>query len=465
MSQTIDKLRTLLSSESTSPEWAPKAKEALTSALDGLVILEKILIHQGLNSKNSHIPSSKDAFPKKPQKVKGTTKKQGGQNGHQGACLEPRDEVDKVVEISVDRDTLPKDEYINVGFVSRQVIDIMVSTQVTEYRAEVLKNNQGQEFVAPFPEGVTEPIQYGSSVKSMAVYLSKFQLLPLARVESYFQEQFNLSVSKGSISNWCAEAAKKLLEFEEWARGKLLSSPLIHVDETGVKVNADQYWFHSLCTDKVGLFFVHPKRGCEAMDDIGILPFYRGILVHDHWKPYFAYDKCVHGLCNAHHLRELEWSYTEEGQRWAHRMKKFLLQSNDEVKRARGPLPRDRVLTLQEKYQKIIESGYKECPQNEDKKAQSKSRNLLTRLYDYEDETLLFLKNPLVPFTNNLVERAHRMMKVQQKISGGFRSLQGGVTYARIHSYLYTSRQHGVNPTEALRLLFEGQMPAFVERG
>lgn len=205
------------------------------------------------------------------------------------------------------------------------------------------------------------------------------------------------------------------------------------------------------------------------MDAIGILPRFHGVLCHDHWKAYYRY-KCGHALCNAHHLRELQRAWEQDNQAWAQRMQTLLCTMEDAVKNAGGSLPPDKAKGWREAYRQCFEKAEKECPPPDESQRQGKpgklkrtrARNLLERLRDYEADVLRFLDNPAVPFTNNQGERDIRMFKVQQKISGCFRSMDGAQIFCRVRSYLSTARKQGLSASEALTDLFEGRMPAFM---
>jgi transposase len=226
---------------------------------------------------------------------------------------------------------------------------------------------------------------------------------------------------------------------------------------------------HNMSNDNWTWYEPHLKRGTEAMNAIGIIPLFTGILVHDHWKPYYTYN-CNHSLCNAHHLRELTRSFEQDGQSWAEKMHAFLLALNNEVIESwSGKLSKEIEDMRRQGYQKILSDADIECPppdQPENTKRRpkrSKSRNLLERLRDYENDVLSFMINPIVPFTNNMGERDIRMIKVQQKISGCFRSMDGAVNFCKIRSYLSTCRKNGVNATDALDLLFNKKLPDFIQ--
>jgi len=457
ISKAIDSARKSLDEEG---HVSSSLKEAVTGLIDLVVILSNQL---GVNSSNSSKPPSQDPNRVRPVKTaKARKRKPGGQKGHKGSRLEQVKNPTESEDILIDRRTLPPGNYHAAGFEARQVFDIEVSFSVKEYRGEILENEKGEQFIPDFPEGVTEPAQYGSTVKAHSVYMSQFQLVPLARVEDHFRDQLGLPLSKGSISNWNVLAYKKLESFEEWARRTLIDSLCNNADETGINVNGVRLWLHSVSNEKVTLFHPDEKRGQEAMDRMGILPYFRGVLMHDHWKPYFGYE-CIHALCNAHHLRELEAAIEFDGQVWAKDMQDLLILMRDAVEKAGGAVSAGQAKKWRKKYRKILSRAEAECPRKESSRAQTKTRNLLERLRDFEIETLRFLEDVKVPFTNNRGENDIRMTKVQQKISGCFRSMEGARIFCRVRSYLSTCRKNGIGPSEALRLLFDGKSPSFMK--
>lgn len=444
----------------------PPASKAIMEMM--ILVITLLAQKLGLNSSNSSTPPSADPNREKKSKVK-NSKKPGGQKGHKGINLKPVDNPDIVENIPLDRNTLPEGQYQESGYEKRQVFDIDISAIVTEYRAQVLVNEKGRRFVAPFPEGVSRPIQYGSGVKTNSVYMSMFQLVPYNRVADHFVEQMNIPLSSGSIFNFNQEAYNRLADFEQWLQKKLIQSELVHADETGINIGSKRAWLHNASNDKYTFFYPHQRRGREAMDAMGVLPAFKGILCHDHWKPYYHYGK-EHALCNAHHLRELEWAWEKDKQKWASAMMDFLHKANKSVEEAGGSLDTPRTEKFIRDYRNLILDAEKECPppQSKDRKGKrgkiprSKSRNLLERLRDHESEVLKFMTVRQVPFSNNLAENDVRMTKVQQKVSGCFRSWQGAEIFCRVRSYISTCRKHGVSATVGLRLLFQGKAPEFV---
>ncbi len=440
---------------------------ALKSALEVMLILVTVLLNRvTLNSQNSSQPPARDPNRKKGARKK-SGKPSGGQTAHVGTTLQKIADPDEIEVIKIDRRTLPKGQYTDDGFETRQVFDIDISRVVTEYQAQRLINEQSQRFVAPFPDKVTKAVQYGDGIKAHSVYLSQYQLLPYKRIQAYFDDQLGIPVSEGSIYNFNQQAYDQLAEFEAISKDKLVASPCIHADETGININGKGQWLHSASNELWTHFFPHAKRGTEAMNLINILPRYRGILCHDHWKPYYQYD-CTHSLCNAHHLRELTRAWEQDKQAWAKEMKQLLENINRAVIDAGGILTGKEAEYWKAQYRALLNKAEIECPppKKPDKPKRgrikrSKARNLLERLIEYEDDVLRFMAHALVPFTNNAAENAIRMTKVHQKISGCFRSTEGAEMFCRIRGYLSTCRKQGLNASQAMALVFEGKLPEF----
>ena len=439
---------------------------ATKSMFEVMILIITLLANRlNLNSTNSSKPPSSDPNRKKQPKRK-TGKKSGGQKGHVGSTLKKVDDPDKVELIKIDRSALPPGKYRQVGFDTRQVFDIDISRVVTEYRAQILEDDNGNRFVASFPENVTKAVQYGTGLKAHSVYMSQFQLVPYNRIQDHFADQLHIPISEGSIFNFNKEAYRLLIDFESRAKDELAASNVAHADETGINIGGKGHWLHCLSNDSWTLYHPHERRGLDAMNDMGVLPRFDGILCHDHWKPYYRID-CTHALCNAHHVRELTRAWEQDAQQWAQKLKNLLETINRKVDDAGGALDAKESEKYRRKYRNIIKQGEIECPEpiRPKKKGKrgrikrSKSRNLLERLRDYEEDTLRFMDNELVPFSNNLSENDIRMTKVQQKISGCFRSTNGARIFCRVRSYLSTCRKQGIKSSEALELLFNGKLP------
>ncbi len=467
---TIKKVQQLLAEEA-------HLSSALRAALEVLIVLVQLLASRlSLNSRNSSKPPSTDRFDKGDKANKdddnqkpGKNNKPGGQPGREGTTLQKVDDPDEIKLLELDRTTLPPGEYKEAGFESRQVFDIDIRRVVTEYRAEVLVDQSGNRFTAAFPEAVTKAVQYGNGVKAQAVYLSQYQLIPYQRVQEQFQDQFQLPVSAGSIFAFNQQAYALLEQFELKLIAKMLLSPVLHADETGINIGGKNHWLHCISNPQWTLYYAHAKRGSEAMAAMNVLPRFTGILCHDHWKPYFQFN-CLHALCNAHHLRELTYAEEQEQQAWAKHMHELLLDIEQAVKAQGGALPEPQAIRYTEQYRALLQQAEVECPPPDPQRKpgqrgrvkRSKARNLLERLLNYEQETLRFMTDARVPFTNNQGENDIRMTKVHQKISGCFRSQEGADIFCRVRSYLSTCRKNNVSASEALALLFDGKLPEFI---
>ena len=439
-----------------------------------LSLFEILLPRIFKNSKNSSIPPSQDPNRTKPNKDEhgNSIKKPGGQPGRDGKNLSLVDKPDEIITVSINLDNLPKGHiYTPAGFAKRQVVDVIILKHVKEYQLEMVADENGKIYTAEAPGGISRPIQYGASVKAMAVYLNMFQMLPYARLEDFFETQAGIAVSAGSLCNFNKEAFNLLDQFEEIAKNKLAAGEILHTDETSININGKKHWLHNASSDLWALLMPHATRGRKAMDDMGVLPFFRGVMVHDHWVPYLLYKDCKHSLCNAHHLRELQAVIeSEPTHTWASGIKELLLKINDETKKHDGVLPENQAQLYKNEYQKILAKGDEECPpplpnpeapKKKGRIKKTKARNLLERLRNFAEDTLRFMTRKNIPFTNNQGERDLRMNKVQQKISGCYKSIESAKIACRIRSYLLTCQKHGIFPTDALNILFSGKLPDF----
>lgn len=435
-----------------------------------ILIIELLVSKFGANSKNSSKPPSLDPNRKKNGRTK-TNKKVGGQKGHIGTTLVQVEDPDVIIDLAVDKSTLPPDQIFKKAEpIVRQVFDVIIDVKVTEYRAEVLIDRDEKKYSAQFPENVNSPVQYGNSVKGLAVYLSNYQMIPFERMRDLFCHQIGLPISTGTLANFNNEAAQKLASFEDAAKSALIESSVLHHDETGVNINGTTFWLHSASNALWTYFSAHKKRGKEAMDAVGILPKYAGILIHDHWKPYFGYT-CEHAVCNAHILRELERAAVEDNQQWAKDMQALLRELNIECDKNGGSLTPEQIEVAKSSYEAIINRGFEECPlessppgdpKKRGRQKKSKSRNLLERLHNYQKETLRFIEDKRVPFTNNLSERDIRMTKVHQKISGCFKSIDTAQNFCRIRSFISTCMKQGFEVASSLTGIFQNSIPNFV---
>lgn len=414
-----------------------------------VIIVESILPNTvTANSKNSNTSPSQDPFRKKKPKEP-SNKKPGGQLGHEGNNLKIEKNPDKIVELKLDKKTLPKGNiYTKIKAKIRQVTDIIIKRKVTEYQAEAVVDQNGKEYVASFPDEVKHQTQYGNSVKAQVVYLATFQMLPFKRNVDFFVSH-GINISEGTIDNILKLAFEKLEPFEKFIKYKLLNEGLLHADETGVNLNGKNAWVHNYSTKKYTFLFGDLRRGKLGMDQAGILPEYKGILVHDHWKAYENYEKITHIFCNDHISRELQRVFEITSHSWSSQMKNFLQELN---KTSPNP-PKD----FSKTYDNILDLADIECPQVSGRK-QSKERNLIKRLRKYKSGTIAFADSEYIPFTNNQAERDLRMLKVKLKVSGCFKTMDGLQRFCRIRSFISTCNKHGIGIHDALLKLFDGKL-------
>jgi len=425
-------------------------------------------------SQNSHKPPSTDGF-KKVKRTRSLRKKSGrkpgGQKGHKGHHLKRVEQPDHI-EYCQAPDHCPCGRSLKhkqpERYERRQVYDLPeIEIKVTEYCAEIKRCDCGVLHAAPFPEGVDQPVQYGPRIKAKAVYLMNYQHLPYDRTSEAMEDLFNHRLSPGTLFNFNKSCHENLERTEENIKEQLISSSVIHNDETGLQVNNALFWMHTTGTDSWTHYACHPKRGKEAMDDIGILPFLKGTSQHDFWKSYLKYDHCKHALCGAHHLRDLEYIYERYEQPWAKAMKRLLCDIKAKVDAAKeqgDSLDQRTLSAFKRQYDKIIEDGYRANPPPEPKEQKRKRGrpkkgeplNLLDRFRDHPAEVLAFMYDFRVSFDNNLAERDIRMVKLQQKISGTFRSVQGAQMFCRIRGYLSTVKKQNLNILQAIMSVFEG---------
>ena len=426
------------------------------------------------DSRNSSKPPSSDGLAKpKPKSLRPPSKRPtGGQPGHPGHTLRMVDKPDHTVRYAIERCANCRRSLTQQApdrIERRQVFDLPEpKLESTEHQGEIKTCACGCVNRAVFPPELTAPVQYGLRVKSVAVYLKEYQLLPFDRLAEIMRDLFACgSFSEGTLANLSAACSRRLQPVEAAIRDLATKSAVAGFDETGVRATGSLHWLHTVSTRWLTWYFAHKRRGREAMDAAAVLPEFRGCAVHDFWDSYLKYD-CDHAFCNAHLLRELIFLWEEQEQRWAKSMIDHLLGIKDTVDTARdsglATLPAADLDRFLKRYQGIVNAGYAQNPvaqpppgpKRRGRRKQSKARNLLDRFRDHPDGILAFMRDFSVPFDNNLSERDLRMMKLRQKISGTFRSFDALVDFCRIRGYVSTARKNGLNALDALRRVFLG---------
>jgi transposase len=431
------------------------------------------------DSHNSHLPPSSDRFHRQPKSLRKKSGKQpGGQSGHAGTTLKLSETPDLVIVHPVDHcQHCQRDlrEVASLAVERRQVIDLPPKrVLVIEHQAHQKCCPACQQIsLAAFPDDVRAPVQYGAAIGAVGVYLVQQQLLPYERACEVVEDLLGPSMSVGTLQGLVERCAKQLAPVEQQIKAALSRAEVLHQDETGLYVAGKRQWMHVSATEQLTHYAVHPKRGKAALDAIGILRDFAGVSVHDGWRSYWQY-RCQHALCNVHHLRELTFLYEEQQQAWAGEMQELLLDSKAAVEQGRAegrsslhPLE---VADWKARYGALLAEGYQANPPDpppesgrRGRRKQSAARNLLDRLSKHQEAVLLFLDRFTVPFDNSLAERDIRMVKVQQKVSGCFRSEAFAVAFCRIRGYLSTLRKQGLALLTALEQALVGHpvSPAF----
>lgn len=463
----LDKLIDLVLRLETKLGQLRRKMEALRREAEGLRRQVKALqARLALNSTNSGKPPSSDGLAKpSPKSLRQKTgRRPGGQLGHPGRTLQPVAHPDRVrmhklggCPCGACQGRSLRQESV-LGYEKRQVFELpRKPLEVTEHRAEIkVCPVSGRRVTAAFPADVTAPAQYGPRFKAQMVYWNDQHFIPYQRLTQMCEDLYGQPLSEATVVGANQRAYANLAPFEQKLRQLLPQAPVNGCDESGLRVGQRLHWLHVLSNPWLTFYGVHPKRGTQAMDELGVVPRCHHWLIHDHWKPYFTYGGPLHALCNEHHLRELKFLYEEHQEGWARELSEFLLDCLQRRKH-QGVLDEAQFQRVRARYRAILKAGRRHHPRRAGRGAQSKAANLLDRLEDFEPSVLAFTTFAEVPFTNNGAERDIRMEKTRQKISGCFRTLHGARTFARIRSYLSTCRKQDRNLLDALQRAIRGK--------
>ncbi len=460
------------------------SQQERVKTLEGLIdfLQERVKTLEGQQAKdsqNSNLPPSSDRFVRPPKSLRQKSgKKPGGQQGHRGHHLRQVQSPDEVLIHPViccqhcQHDLREQPAEVPER---RQVMDLPTKRLwVTEHRVEEKQCPRCFHLTrARFPACVKAAAQYGTSIQTLATYLVEGQCVPYARASQLLRELLGVQLSAGSIARFVQSCHQQLAEVETELKAALVKVGVLNQDETGLRVGTAGWWVHVCSTPRLTHYAAHPSRGRTALDAIGIAPQFRGTSVHDGLVSYQGYA-FIQALCNVHHLRELTFVEEVLKQVWARKMKDLLLEMKTEVEQAKAAdqhdLDAEVLAPLLRRYEEILTEGYLANPpapppekRTRGRPKQSPARNLLNRLSQGKWAVLRFLLDFAVPFDNNLAERDLRMIKVQQKVSGCFRTEEGVAMFCRIRSYLSTLRKQGIELLSALEHTLSGHpvLPAF----
>jgi transposase len=457
-----------------------KAADLILMLWDKLEELTSVVVAQGeeitalkaklaKDSHNSSKPPSTDRSNPgggpSPQPKKSSGRRPGGQKGHRGCTLKMSGAPDRIIDLERPWRCGCGRSLAGVepgGHSARQVYDLPenIRLEVTEYRAPICRcPGCGKGNTGEFPPEAAAPVQYGVRVRAAATYLHTYHLLPYARLSEVLADLFGCPLSTGALAGFIGEAGGRAGPLHEGIREEVASAGFMHNDETGLNVLDKTCWLHTASTPQYAYFVVTPGRSFEDIKSVGVLDGYTGRSIHDFLAAYLKFDGPTHGLCNAHHLRELTFVEEELGQAWAAQMSCLLLAAKDLVAEAAGEVCPGVVEEIRRQYREILAAGMEanpppvRAPGQKGRLAKGKALNLLGRFAAYEEEVLAFLIHG-VPFDNNEAERDLRMMKTRQKISGCFRSLEWANKFARIRSVITSAKKKAINVYELLQAMF-----------
>ena len=424
------------------------------------------------NSRNSSKPPSTDKSnsarkqPKKKDTKKGN-RKPGGQKGHKGATLEQTPNPEHIVKLESPQKCTCGEDLSEVEASDqqiRQVFDLPpeIKVEATQYQAPICQcPSCGRKNVGKFPPEVSAPVQYGARIRAAATYLHVYHLTPYDRLSEIFDHLFGCGLSTGVLPRFIKKSAACAKPLHNEIKEKIKFSKFMHNDETGLNILDKTSWLHTASTPEYAYFKVTQGRSFADIESVGVFKNYAGRSIHDFLAAYLKFEGLKHGLCNAHHLRELTYVEEELDQQWAGEMSGLLLEIKNRIANLQpgeNLLDAESQKQFRETYRRIIQKGYETNPHPQRKPGQrgrlakGKSLNLLERFEKHEEEVLAYMIHG-VPFDNNEAERDLRMMKTRQKISGCFRSLEWANRFAEIRSIITSAKKKSVDIYKLLQTI------------
>ncbi len=323
-----------------------------------------------------------------------------------------------------------------------------------------------------FPDTLPGPRQYGVGLQAFIINLLVAHMLSLRRAVALVQAISGPRLSEATCPGYVRRLHDALQPWEEAAIAQLLERPVLHADETGFRVDRRTRWLHAVSDGSLTLKRLRRKRGREAVEAVGIIPRYTGVLIHGCWATYFAYGQCQHQLCGPRLLRELTFIVESNGFRWARLMKKLLRETCHRVNQSpTGTLAEAECRAVRKRCRTLLTQGGKELPAipprpkgKRGRLAKPEAHNLHERLARHEASVLRFMSNPVVSFTNNTGEQKIRMAKVRIKVSGCFRTPFHAEAWCRISSYPSSMAALGYNPLVAIQIALAGNAANMIEQ-
>lgn len=448
MSLTIAELNETNKKLTTSLEEANKKNQEL------LLEIERLKNNNNKDSSNSSKPSSTNGYKKVVTNNRSkSTKKQGGQINHEGKTLTnakieemiQNGEIDEIITIEENKN----DKNKKLTPIIKYEYDIKIKRIVTKH---IIYPN--------IKKNITKyPVTYGNNIKILNCILGQ-KYMSLDGIQNFIYDTTNnnLLTSKGSFYSWNKEIYNLLLDTEyKNIQNELMNALVLHVDESPIKINGEQYYLHNISDGKHTLQYVTKHRSQEDIDEFGFLKEYKGIIVHDHYKMYYNYG-ADNAECNVHVLRYLNAVTEFTNHTWSKELHDLLLEMKNRkeeyIKEGKEYLENEEYENFKSKYLEILLKAKDERKQDLTTNAYKKEEiNLINRLIKYCRNHLLFLKKFFVPFSNNRAESDLRGIKIKQK-TGKFRSIEGANIYAVIKSCISTYNKNGINLYKALKSIF-----------
>lgn len=434
---------------------------------DRITELELLVAKLTKDSSNSSKPPSTDltgngsSNRKHLNSRKASGRKSGGQPGHRGSTRKIVANPDKVIAHIPEHcencgnsltDRGSTEEIIAIS----QIVDIPpIVPIVTEHQtlARTCICGHTTKGFLPHEAGAVGTVQIGQNASSFLLYLNTAHHMPYARLQLVSNDLFNFPLSQGTIDNKLEAAALTAQPFRQAIVEFLHNSLWVGSDETGVRVAGKRIWEWVWQNTKASLYVISHGRDYQTVKD-NFGEDYQGVLVHD---CYCAQNNTVasgHQLCHAHLLRDLQFILDTEpcSKPWAYRLQQMLLHTQ----RARDHVwgegfdPKIR-LSVQADYTYQLKRFIHEPLTGKT------AIRLQKRFKKHQDKILFFMSSPDIPPDNNGSERAIRMAKIKQKVSGGYRSERGAERQALLLSIIETAKKQGLDVLETIQKLVTGQ--------
>jgi transposase len=426
------------------------------------------------NSRNSSKPPSSDGFKKQNRSLREKTDKNpGGQEGHKGTTLSVIKDPDRIVP-HIPSQCIGCPHYAicmahSEVVETRTVVDAVVKTEAVAHQAICIKDCpvHHTSLTGTFPKEINAPVKYGKNLQALVTAFNTVGAVSANRIKEILGSVFGVPLSTGTVTAMVSRFSSAIASATDKIKSFVSVTDVAHCDETGLRVDKKTKWAHVFSNEMYTYLTLSDKRGRKGMDEAGILPYFKGIAMHDCWSSYWKYPEVVHAVCCAHLLRELKgMQENHPDQTWHKRFSDLLMK----MKKAKDRAVKDGHDFLSEelfqdyslRYDEIIRIACEEnplpvpAPGKKGRRKKGKVRALIDRLSEYKDSVMMFVRNFRVDFDNNLAERDLRNIKVKLKVSGCFRTNEGAKDYLRIMSFVGTARKHGKNAYEAIYSALSG---------